>query len=160
MIVGNGDVAKVLNDRVNVILFASGVSNRKPLTKKECYREVYLLADTIEKLPDCMLVYFSSIDAEIRESEYFSHKLAMEEIIRQTVTNYTIIRLGNITWGDNPNTFINYLRNQADESRNIFDEYRYVIDEHHLRFVTDNLPTTGKYEISIFNRKAKVKDLL
>ena len=31
--------------------------------------------------------------------------------------NYNIIRIGNITWGTNPNTFLNYIKNKMKNNK-------------------------------------------
>jgi hypothetical protein len=86
----------------------------------------------------------------------------MELLIKSNWNNYNIIRVGNLLWDDNPNTFINYLRGRKDrgEPYEVLDEYRYVMDKDHLRLITDNLPLKGQNEINIFGRMAKVKDLI
>ena len=116
----------------------------------------------LEQDPKLCCFYFSSIVAEIKDSHYFTHKVEMEHMVRMHFYNYNIIRLGNINWGVNPNTFLNALRwkiqnNQAVE---ILDEYRYMIDEKELLLITDNLPLIGKNEINVFGRMAKVKYLV
>jgi spore coat polysaccharide biosynthesis protein SpsF (cytidylyltransferase family) len=51
-------------------------------------------------------------------------------MIKLNFSKYTIIRIGNITFGNNPNTLINYLREHPNAK--IRDEYRYVIDKKEL----------------------------
>jgi hypothetical protein len=86
----------------------------------------------------------------------------MELLIKSNFQNYNIIRIGNIAWGSNPNTFINYIKNKIKngEPVEIRDEYKYMIDKAQLVLLTDNLPLTGQNQISVFGRMAKVKDLL
>lgn len=76
--------------------------------------------------------------------------------------NYNIIRIGNIDWGINPNTFLNKLRakKEAGEKLDVFDEYRYMISKEQLLMLTDNLPLIGQNEINVFGTMAKVKDLI
>ena len=67
----------------------------------------------------------------------------MENLIKEYFKHYTIIRLGNITWGDNPHTIINYFKKCKGEGivPEIKDEYRYLIDEfefkHWLKMIPD-----------------------
>jgi len=86
----------------------------------------------------------------------------MEVTIKKYFQNYNIIRIGNIDWGKNPNTFLNYLRNKIknNEPFEIKDEYRFMISKEQLLLLTDNLPLTGKNEINAFGTMKKVKDLI
>jgi hypothetical protein len=86
----------------------------------------------------------------------------MELLIKSNFQNYNIIRIGNITWGSNPNTFINYIKNKIKngEPVEIKDEYKYMIDKEQLVLLTNNLPLIGQNQISVFGRMAKVKELI
>jgi predicted transcriptional regulator len=76
--------------------------------------------------------------------------------------NYNIIRIGNITWGSNPNTFINYIKNKKKKGEpvQIKDEYKYIIDKDQLVLLTDNLPLIGQNTLCVFGRMAKVAELI
>ena len=84
------------------------------------------------------------------------------EFKKKNFQNYNIIRIGNITWGTNPNTFINYIKNKIKnkEDVEIKDEYKYMIDKEQLTLLTNNLPLIGQNQISVFGKMAKVKDLI
>jgi hypothetical protein len=161
MIVGRGDIASVLNDRDGAIFFVSGVSNSNETRESEFMREIELL-DKQDKTK--CLFYLSSIalDDLSKNSQYLQHKRKMELLIKSNFENYNIIRIGNITWGSNPNTFINYIKNKIKngEPVEIKDEYKYMIDKEQLVLLTDNLPITGQNQISVFGRMAKVKELI
>ncbi len=161
MIVGRGDIASVLNDRDDAIFFVSGVSNSNETRESEFMREIELL-DKQDKTK--CLFYLSSIalDDLSKNSQYLQHKRKMELLIKSNFKNYNIIRIGNITWGSNPNTFINYIKNKKSkgESVEIKDEYKYVIDKEQLLLLTDNLPLTGQNTICVFGRMAKVAELV
>lgn len=159
MIIGNGDIASVLNDRDGAIFFAAGVSNSSEMRESEYQRELNLLKE--QDKTKCIF-YFSSILIDVSDSFYFTHKRKMEQYIKDNFENYNIIRIGNISWGKNPNTFINYIRNKIknNEPVEIRDEYKYIIDKNDLVTLTDTLPLTGKNVISIFSKMAKVKDLI
>lgn len=159
MIVGNGDIASVLNDRDGAIFFAAGVSNSSEIRESEYERELNLLK---EQDKEKCIFYFSSILIDVSDSFYFTHKRKMEQYIKDNFENYNIIRIGNISWGKNPNTFINYIRNKIknNEPVEIRDEYKYIIDKEHLITLTDNLPIKSQNVISIFSKMAKVKDLI
>ena len=161
MIVGRGDIASVLNDRDGAIFFASGVSNSNETRESEFMREIELL-DKQDKTK--CIFYFSSITLYdlSKNSQYLQHKRRMELLVKSNFKNYNIIRIGNITWGSNPNTFINYIKNKKSkgESVEIKDEYKYVIDKEQLVLLTDNLPLTGQNTICVFGRMAKVAELV
>lgn len=162
MIIGKGDIASILNDRDEIIFFASGVSNSSETRETEFYREINLL---FEQDKTKCLYYFSSIALDISDkvlNRYYSHKLQMEYLIKSNFENYVIIRIGNITWGNNPNTFINAMKHKMNKNEpvHIVDEYRYVINKEQLLLLTDNLPSKGKHEISVFGKMAKVRDLI
>lgn len=130
MIVGNGDIAKTLIeeglDRDDMTFFASGVSNSKETRKEEYYRESELLnAQSIYQ----HIVYFSSLSVYYSYSDYSRHKKKMEYRAIEGFQFCTIIRLGNITWGSNPNTIINFFKSlhAAGKSPELQNTYRYLI---------------------------------
>ena len=162
MIIGKGDIASILNDREGAIFFASGVSKSTETNESEFWREIELL-DKQDK-SKC-LFYFSSIaidDITKIGNQYLEHKRRMELLVKSNFENYNIIRIGNITWGSNPNTFINYINNKIKngEPVEIKDEFKYLIDKEQLLLLTDNLPLIGQNTISVFGRMAKVKELI
>lgn len=159
MVIGKGDIASVLTDREGAVFFASGVSNSLCTDPKEFAREVDLLS---RQPRDKCLFYFSTISIYLKHSPYTQHKLRMEQLIRLTFDNYNIIRVGNITWGNNPNTFLNYLRNRISngDPYQIRDEYKYMIEKEQLTLLTNNLPLTGKNEINVFGEMKKVTDII
>ena len=162
MIVGKGDISSILNDREGAIFFASGVSKSTETNESEFWREIELLDK--QDRTKC-LFYFSSItldDMSKIGNQYLTHKRRMELLVKSNFENYNIIRIGNITWGNNPNTFINYIRNKIKngEPVEIKDEFKYLIDKEQLLLLTDNLPLVGQNTISVFGRMAKVNELI
>ena len=161
MIIGTGDIASVLNDREGAIFFAAGVSNSSEKRESEFLREYDLLSQ--QDKSKCIF-YFSSItiDDITKNNDYIAHKRKMELLIKSNFENYNIIRIGNITWGTNPNTFINYIKNKIKngETVEIKDEYKYMIDKEQLVLLTNNLPLIGQNQISVFSKMAKVKELI
>lgn len=159
MIIGRGDIAKVLNDRFGACFFASGVSNSSCTDIAEFKRESDLL---LAQPKDMCLFYFSSICVFTANSHYAFHKRIMEQLVRKNFQNYNIIRIGNILWGNNPNTFLNNLREKINTGQpiEIRDEYKFMLSKEQLLLLTDNLPLIGKNEISIFGEMKKVKDLI
>jgi hypothetical protein len=163
MIVGRGDIASVLNDREGATFFVSGVSNSNEIRDSEFMREIELLDK--QDRTNC-LFYFSSISVDdiqkVSSNKYLQHKLRMEMLIKSNFENYNIIRIGNITWGTNPNTFINYIKNKKSKGEpvQIKDEYKYIIDRDQLVMLTDNLPLNGQNTLCVFGRMAKVSELV
>ena len=163
MIIGRGDIASVLNDREDVTFFVSGVSNSNETRDSEFMREMELLDK--QDRTKC-LFYFSSISVDDTEkvgsNKYLQHKLRMEMFIKSNFENYNIIRIGNITWGNNPNTFINYIKNKKSKGEvvEIKDEYKYIINKEQLVMLTSNLPLVGQTTLCVFSRMAKVAELV
>lgn len=159
MIIGKGSIASMLNDRVGFIFFAAGVS--KSTGHPDFQREHDLMLRFAGD--DRCFVYFSTISQYFKLTEYTIHKMKMEAFVKSWFPNYCIIRLGNIWECTNPNTFLNYIRaKQAkDEHVNIKnEEVKYMISQGQLLFITDNIPATGKHDISIFGEALKVSECL
>lgn len=138
MIIGNGLIAQSFSsykDDVDVVLFASGVSNSSTNDTNEFEREKKLLLDIIKSYPDCKFVYFSSCDiacSVLNQHPYYKHKQAMEKIVRENIPTYQIFRLPQVVGrGGNKNTLINFLMNHIIESKE-FDlftgTFRNIID--------------------------------
>lgn len=161
-IIGSGDIASALEDRQGFLFFAAGVSNSSETDESQYERERLRLTRDIEiaNIEGLHFVYFGSISRFYQMTRYSVHKIEMEQLVKQTAENYTIIRIGNISWGSNPNTFINYIRGKKAKGEfvQIRDEWKYMINKEQLRYVTDNIPWGGKNEISIFGTMKKVKD--
>lgn len=153
MIVGDGDIASVLVDREGFIFFASGVSNSKETRDSEYRRELdLLLAQDKTK----HLVYFSSLSIFYTNNRYTEHKELAEDLVKRKFPHYTIIRLGNISWGKNPNTIINYLRAHPDAE--LQDVYRYVIDKNEFLDWIRMIPNWN-CEMNLPGRRMKVKEI-
>lgn len=160
MIIGNGDIASVLGiiDRENRIYFASGVSNSQEKRESEYQREIDLLLkqDKTKKL-----VYFGSLCIFYSKSRYANHKIEMEDLVKQNFPSYTIVRLGNITWGDNPHTIINFLKNEIKTGKKLKIEktYRYLVDKDELLHWLAMIPERN-CEMNITGRKMKVSEIV
>lgn len=154
MVVGHGDIASVLPDRDDLLFFASGVSNSQETRRNEYNREEDLL---LQQDPDCHIVYFSSLAMFYSDTQYARHKMLMECLIKEHFSTYTIIRIGNILWGDNPNTLINYLATHPEAE--IRDEYRYVISvEEFLHWIS--LIPGWSCEMNCPGRMMKVQEIV
>lgn len=158
-IIGNGDIASVLPEREGALFFASGVSNSMEKSSLEFNREIKLLS---KQPTDKCIFYFSSLSIYYKRSPYVEHKKYMEQLIRDKFENYNIIRIGNITWGDNPNTFINYFRIMIAQKKKftVLDEYRFLVSKEEIILLANSLPLTGKNEINVSGEIVKVQDVV
>ena len=160
MIIGNGDVAQVLKeiDIPDLLFFASGVSNSAEERESEYKREIaMLMAQDKTK----HIVYFSSLSIFLDNGRYQRHKMLMERLIKKNFRHYTIVRLGNITWGDNPRTIINFLKRRIvnNEPFEIKDVYRHLIDQHDFKYWMMKIPSWN-VEMNLIGQMLKVKDIV
>ena len=158
MISGHGDIASVLTDRDDRNYFASGVSNSGELRESEYYREAELL---LRQDRSQHLVYFGSLSIFYSDCRYARHKRMMENLVRKNFEHYTIVRMGNITWGKNPNTLINFIQNKIRnrEPFEIQDVYRYVVDKEEFLHWIDLIPPWN-CEMNVTGRKMLVRDIV
>jgi nucleoside-diphosphate-sugar epimerase len=157
MVIGNGDIASILPDSEDKLYFASGVSNSSETRESEYQREKDLLLEQSKKRH---IIYFSSIAVLYANSRYFKHKREMEELVK-TFPRYTIVRLGNIIWGNNKNTLINSFREKIKNGENIEirNEYRYIVDkDEFLHWI--NLIPKFNCEINITGQRMKVLEVV
>lgn len=158
MIIGNGDIAKVLKDKENRVYFASGVSNSRETRRSEYEREKKLL---LSQDKHRHIVYFSSLCIFYTDTLYAQHKRRMEKLIKEKFKHYTIIRLGNITWGTNPNTIINYFRNKIKKKEpiEIRNTYRYIIDKEEFLYWVEMIPDWN-CEMNITGKRMSIKEIV
>lgn len=162
MIVGNGDIAAALReggvDRYDLTFFASGVSNSRETRESEYSRE----ADLLTLMPAAnRLVYFSSLCIYYNNNtRYAQHKREMEWRIKLWFPRWTILRLGNITWGTNPHTLVNHLRAVVarGEAPDIRDVYRYLTDQDEFLDAVRQIPDKN-CEMDFLGRRLKVADI-
>lgn len=160
MIVGSGDIAKILTDRSGAIIFAAGVSNSQCIGESQYLRERKMIESFSLNKYSCCFFYFSSISIFYTTSRYTKHKEEMEELVRKLYHNHNIIRLGNITWGNNQNTFLNHILNKRNNNQSyvIRDEMKFMIDRKQLCDVVNGLPlNSGSNTISVFGEAMKVE---
>lgn len=155
MIIGHGDIASVILDRIDRLYFASGVSNSAETDERAYQRERRLL---IEQDHDAHLVYFSSLCVYGGTTRYAQHKREMENLIERAFPRHTIFRVGTITWGTNPHTLINHLRavHQRGEQPDLRPVYRYPI---HLDEFRECLRIECGGEIDLVARRMTVADI-
>lgn len=165
MIIGRGSIAQVIPDREEFIFFAAGESNRFELTEERAHIEKLKISAWIESR-DQMFVYISGLNIYYpendRRSEYTDHKMHMEDLIKNNFENYTIIRLGSITWGDNPNTLLNSLKSQIASDSNFEGRpvYRYLHSKQELTHWFGMIPRFGKHEMNVTGKLTWVPDLV
>lgn len=160
-IIGNGDIASVLKEieRPDLLFFASGVSNSKEDRESEYLREFNLLMDQDKSKH---LVYFSSLCVFNSDTRYSIHKKTMEEMVKFHFPKYTLVRLGNITWGDNPHTLLNFFKDKLkkNEPFEIQDTYRYLVDKDEFLYWINLIPSDRSCEMNIVGRRLKVIDIV
>lgn len=157
-IVGNGDIASVLPKKTNRLFFASGVSNSLEKRESQYTREKNLLLKQNRK---SHIVYFSTLAVLYGDNRYVKHKREMESLIKQEFSRYTIMRLGNITWGTNPHTIINFFRLRLKKGLpvKVQDAYRYIIDKDEFLHWIELIPD-WTCEMNVPGRRMKVEEIL
>lgn len=157
-IIGHGDIASVLSPKEGTIFFASGVSNSQETRESEYQREKdLLLAQDKSK----RLVYFGSLSIFYGDTRYSRHKKEMEDLVKENFDRYCIVRLGNITFGNNPHTLINAMRAkvEAGEPLEIRDTTRYIVDkDEFLHWI--NLIPDFNVEMNIPGKRMKVSEVV
>lgn len=160
MIIGHGDIAKALQgmDRDDRIYFASGVSNSQETKESEYQMEADLLFNQDRSKH---LIYFSSLCIFYSDNRYAHHKKDMENFVKWWFPKHTILRMGNITWGKNPHTLINFIRNRIRnrESIEIQDVYRYVLEKDEFIHWIGLIPDFS-CEMNIVGKRMKVKEIV
>jgi len=173
MVVGSGMIAKAFGkykNYIDIILFASGVSNSKETDKNQFGKELKLL-QLYEKEFDKKLVYFSTcsiFDKTLVNSEYVKHKIKTEEYIKNNFKNYLIFRLPNIIGEtDNQNTSFNYFVNKITKKGIIQIQksaVRYIMDVDDLTNILPNIiendAQTNKIMNVCFNNKMSVLEFV
>ena len=158
MIIGHGDIASVLQDREGFTFFAAGVSNSREERESEYQRERDLLASIDKKTH---LVYFSSLCVFYLGTPYAQHKRYQEIYVKSSFARWTIMRLGNITWGTNIHTIINHFREQRRRNvpLDVQDTYRYIVDQGEFLHWVDMIPEWS-CEMNITGRKMSVQQIV
>ncbi len=158
MIIGNGDIASVLKNREDRVYFASGVSNSHETRRSEYEREKTLL---LVQNTHRHLVYFSSLSVFYSDTLYAQHKLRMERLVRQYFKKYTILRIGNIAWGKNPDTFINNFKNLLEKGKKpqIWPVVRYIVSKEEFLYWIDLIPNWS-CEMNIPGRKTTPEGII
>lgn len=154
MIIGDGDIASVLPHSDDLLFFASGVSNSQETRESEYQRDEALL---LKQDRSKHIVYFGSLSIFYSDNRYSNHKIRMEHFVKTLFPRYTILRLGNISWGNNPHTIINFLRANPDAP--IEDVYRFVINEEEFLYWINLIPEWN-CEMNCPGRRMKVQEIV
>lgn len=159
MKIGKGDIASVLPDRDDLLFFASGVSNSQCTDENEFRKERSLC--TSYSVDYSHIVYFSSLSIYEKDTPYTRHKKRMEEKVKLYYPIYTIIRIGNITWGKNPNTIINYFKNRLIMRGviQVKDEWKYLVTLDEFLYWISKIPNFST-EMNITGERVKVAEVL
>ncbi len=161
MIIGNGDIAIALPES-DFIFFASGVSNSKETRESEFKREKDLLFDYYDLAlnENKRIIYFSSLSIFYADTPYTRHKRRMEQYVKM-FPNWTILRIGNIDWGDNPFTIINYFKAQKahGELLEVQDTYRYIINREEFLYWIGLIPDFN-CEMNIPGRRLTINQIV
>ena len=157
-IVGNGDIANTLEAREGFLYFASGVSNSREERESEYQREKDLL---LQQDRSKHLVYFGSLCIFYSDTRYAQHKKEMEQLVRDNFEHHTILRLGNITWGDNPHTLINYFNRQKSLGVpiEVQHEERYICTKEEFNHWVHLIPKWN-CEMNVPGKRMKVIDIV
>ena len=151
MVIGNGLIGKTFREkygeRDDVLIFASGVSNSREQRASEYERERKLLEQHVTRNGvERQFVYFSTIsiyDPSLKNNPYQQHKLAMEGYLKDTSTNYLIVRAPNVIGhGGNKTNLLNFLHDRIDQGEpfEVWEHAeRNILDVHDLFILVDRL---------------------
>jgi len=159
MIIGKGSIAKVLNDRDDLVFFASGVSNSSCVDEREYEREFNLLK-TVSA--DKHIVYFSNLGIYYKQDRYTQHKRDVEEYIRNNYKSYTIVRIEVCEWATTPNTILNFFKKQLSQGiePTIQNTTRYVLSVDEFKYWIGMIQSGIRNEMNILGRKLTISQIV
>ena len=155
MIIGRGDIASAIKDDHRYLFFASGVSDSSCDDGNKFERE----RDYLGKMnPKSHIFYFSTLSIFYDKTPYTEHKEFMETQIKIHFERYTIIRIGNITWGNNKNIMVTYFREclKKQIEPEIKDVYRHIVTLDDFQYWLEQLKNKPQKEALITGCKLKV----
>jgi hypothetical protein len=159
MIIGNGSIAKVLEDKDDIVFFASGVSNSSCTDEKEYEREFNLL----KTVPtESHIVYFSNLGIYYKKDRYTQHKIDIEEYIRNNYKSYTIVRIEVCEWVKTPNTILNVFKKQLSQGIEpiIQNTTRYVLSLSEFLYWIKMIQPGIRNEMNILGRKLTIAQIV
>jgi len=148
-----------LFEKLNVCLYAAGVSDSQCIDKKLLEKDSNRLFDFINLIKnDRMLVYFSTCsikDPSRKNTPYVKNKLIIENYIVENFKKYLIIRLPEVVGKSNNNkTLINFFFNKIKQNSK-FELWqrasRSVIDIDDVAKILSNLLIKGEIKNRIIN---------
>jgi hypothetical protein len=159
MIIGKGSVASILEDRDDLVFFASGVSNSSCIDENEYEREFNLLK-TVSA--DNHIVYFSNLGIYYKQDRYTQHKRDVEEYIRNNYKSYTIVRIEVCEWVKTPNTILNVFKRQLAEGIEpiIQNTTRYVLSLDEFKYWVGMIQSGVRNEMNILGRKLTIAQII
>ena len=162
MIIGNGDMAAGVTDFHDTLIFVSGVSDSSETSVIKFEREYSLIREAIEKYSDMHLVYISSLSIYESNTPYTKHKINVENIVKIFCEDYSILRIGNITWGNNPKTIINFLKNKIkrEDPYMVQDVYRNIIGKDELNYWIKTAVNQQITELNVTGERIKVEEIV
>ena len=86
----------------------------------------------------------------------------MEKLIKNNFKYYTIMRLGNVTWGKNKKHLINFLKDKIEKNEKfpVRNVYRYVLTKDEFTHWISLIPSFSCDIMNITGRRMKVKDIV
>jgi len=159
MIIGRGNIAKVIKDRDDLVFFASGVSDSSCTSNHEYNREINMLARVD---PSSHIVYFSNLGIYYKNDKYTNHKRSMEQLIKSRFKYYTIVRIEVCEWVDNPTTILNVFKEKLrnKEEIDIQDTYRYVLSLEEFLYWLDLIPKNKSNEMNVLGTKMHISEIV
>jgi nucleoside-diphosphate-sugar epimerase len=156
MVIGTGLMANAFlaefGKRDDVVVFASGVAHSKVLAKEQFDRERNLLFHTLKTNREKNIIYFSTCsvyDASEALAPYVSHKIAMEELIKENFARFMIFRLSNLVgFTTNFHTVFNFfVRHILQDLPFVLwkNAYRNLIDVQDVVALVKHFATEGDY---------------
>ena len=167
--IGNGFIAKNLkkiksNLNKPYLLYCAGVSNSKSINKKEYQKEIRKIKNVISKIKKkTILVYISTTsinDKNHNKDKYVSNKIKIENLIKDKVDKYIIIRLPQIIGKTkNPNVISNFLFNKI-KNRKFFNAWvnskRNLLDIDDVKKIVEKIlkqKFKESFTVNIYNSK-------
>ena len=154
-------LAKVFSayaERDDIVILAAGISNSRELRLEEYERELNLVKKTISSIADRQLIYFgtcSVYDPDAANSPYVLHKLNVENMISDAVTNFTLFRLPQVVGRmANSKTLISFLYKSIVTHQSIdvwSGAYRYIIDVDDVASIVSHAINNKMFTNSIVN---------
>ena len=159
MIIGRGNIAKVLKDREDLVFFASGVSDSSCISNEDYMREISMINNVD---PSSHVVYFSNLGIYYKDDRYTRHKKYMEDLVKSRFKYYTIVRIEVCKWVDNPTTILNVFKEKlkSGEKIEIQNTHRYVLSLDEFLYWISLIPSKQNNEMNILGRRMHISEIV